>query len=75
MLIEKNLKPKEAPIYQRYAKLMSWADERAQAAGPHQRRPAGPGRRASVAFGAEGIGLCRTEHMFFGEGKIDRCAR
>ena len=22
------------------------------------------------AFGAEGIGLCRTEHMFFGEGKI-----
>src|SRR5204862_22353 len=25
---------------------------------------------AAVAFGAEGIGLCRTEHMFFGEGKI-----
>jgi len=25
---------------------------------------------ASVAFGAEGIGLCRTEHMFFGEDKI-----
>jgi len=24
------------------------------------------------AFGAEGIGLCRTEHMFFGEGKIDK---
>ncbi|MBW7887202.1 MAG: pyruvate, phosphate dikinase, partial [Bacteroidetes bacterium] len=24
----------------------------------------------AVAFGAEGIGLCRTEHMFFGEGKI-----
>ena len=23
------------------------------------------------AFGAEGIGLCRTEHMFFGEEKID----
>jgi len=23
------------------------------------------------AFGAEGIGLCRTEHMFFGEGKIE----
>ncbi|MCJ7589119.1 MAG: pyruvate, phosphate dikinase, partial [Candidatus Aminicenantes bacterium] len=26
--------------------------------------------RNAVAFGAEGIGLCRTEHMFFGEGKI-----
>src|SRR4029077_570146 len=25
----------------------------------------------SVAFGAEGIGLCRTEHMFFGPGKIE----
>ena len=36
---------------------------------PDQRRPARPGANA-VAFGAEGIGLCRTEHMFFGEGKI-----
>jgi pyruvate,orthophosphate dikinase len=25
----------------------------------------------AIAFGAEGIGLCRTEHMFFGEGKIE----
>ena len=24
----------------------------------------------AIAFGAEGVGLCRTEHMFFGEGKI-----
>ncbi len=27
--------------------------------------------RAARSFGAEGIGLCRTEHMFFGEGKIE----
>ncbi len=26
--------------------------------------------KAARSFGAEGIGLCRTEHMFFGEGKI-----
>ena len=33
--------------------------------------PTSPTRpTASVAFGAEGIGLCRTEHMFFGEDKI-----
>jgi pyruvate,orthophosphate dikinase len=69
VLIEKNLDPKEAPVYQRYAKLMSWADSarklkvRANADQPDQ-------SEASVAFGAEGIGLCRTEHMFFGEGKI-----
>ena len=27
--------------------------------------------RQAAAFGAQGIGLCRTEHMFFGEGRID----
>jgi pyruvate, orthophosphate dikinase len=69
VLIEKNLAASEAPAYQRYAKLMSWADAarklrvRANADQPDQ-------AAASVAFGAEGIGLCRTEHMFFGEGKI-----
>jgi pyruvate,orthophosphate dikinase len=69
VLIEKNLDPKEAPVYQTYNKLMTWADAarklrvRANADQPDQ-------ADASVAFGAEGIGLCRTEHMFFGEGKI-----
>ena len=27
------------------------------------------------AFGAEGIGLCRTEHMFFGEKRFLTCVR
>ena len=27
--------------------------------------------KKAVELGAEGIGLCRTEHMFFGEGRID----
>ncbi len=69
VLIEKNLDAKDAPVYQTYAKLMSWADGvrklrvRANADQPDQ-------AEASVAFGAEGIGLCRTEHMFFGEEKI-----
>jgi pyruvate,orthophosphate dikinase len=69
VLIEKDLDPKDAPTYQRYAKLMTWADAvrrlrvRANADQPDQ-------AAAAVAFGAEGIGLCRTEHMFFGEGKI-----
>jgi pyruvate,orthophosphate dikinase len=70
VLIEKNLDAKKAPVYQQYAKLLSWADGvrklrvRANADQPDQ-------AVASVAFGAEGIGLCRTEHMFFGEGKIE----
>jgi pyruvate,orthophosphate dikinase len=69
VLIDKSLDPKDAPVYQQYAKVMSWADKyrrlkiRTNADQPDQASNA-------VAFGAEGIGLCRTEHMFFGEGKI-----
>jgi pyruvate,orthophosphate dikinase len=29
----------------------------------------------AYAFGARGIGLCRTEHMFFGEGRIEKVQR
>jgi pyruvate,orthophosphate dikinase len=69
VLIDKTLDPAQAPVYQQYARLMAWADKartlgvRANADQPDQ-------STAALAFGAEGIGLCRTEHMFFGEGKI-----
>jgi len=69
VLIEKTTDAKDAPIYRTFAKVMAWADAhrtlkiRTNADQPDQSRNA-------VAFGAEGIGLCRTEHMFFGEGKI-----
>jgi len=64
VLIKKTMKPEESEIYQRYAKLMAWVDKarklkvRTNADEPKQAVEA-------VAFGAEGIGLCRTEHMFF----------
>jgi pyruvate,orthophosphate dikinase len=69
VLIEKTLDPSKAPVYRTFAKVMTWADKyrtlkiRTNADQPDQSANA-------VAFGAEGIGLCRTEHMFFGEGKI-----
>lgn len=69
VLIDKTLDPTHSPVYQQYSKIMSWADKyrrlkiRTNADQPDQSSNA-------VAFGAEGIGLCRTEHMFFGEGKI-----
>jgi pyruvate, orthophosphate dikinase len=69
VLVEKSREPKGAKVYQEFAKLLSWADQarrlkvRANADQPDQ-------AATSVAFGAQGIGLCRTEHMFFGEGKI-----
>ena len=69
VLVDKTLDPKVAPVYQTFAKVMQWADKyrtlkiRTNADQPDQSVNA-------VAFGAQGIGLCRTEHMFFGEGKI-----
>jgi pyruvate, orthophosphate dikinase len=70
VLVDKSLAPDAAPVYQMYAQLMRWADKarrlrvRANADQPDQCANA-------LAFGAEGVGLCRTEHMFFGEGKIE----
>lgn len=69
VLVTKTLAPKDAPVYQMYQQIMDWADKyrrlnvRTNADQPDQAANA-------VAFGAEGIGLCRTEHMFFGDGKI-----
>lgn len=69
VLIEKTLDPSDAPTYKIYEQIMNWADKfrklkvRTNADQPDQSNNA-------VQFGAEGIGLCRTEHMFFGEGKI-----
>ena len=49
--------------------LMAWADERRVL---QVRANADSGRDAAVArrFGAEGIGLCRTEHMFFDKERL-----
>jgi pyruvate,orthophosphate dikinase len=64
-----SLKPQHSDIYQRFERLLSWADKvrrlgvRANADLPDQ-------AAIAYAFGARGIGLCRTEHMFFGEGRI-----
>ena len=69
VLVDKSRDPKDAPVYRGFARLLGWADAvrrlavRANADQPDQAITA-------IAFGAQGIGLCRTEHMFFGEGKI-----
>ncbi|MEX2177570.1 MAG: pyruvate, phosphate dikinase, partial [Gemmatimonadaceae bacterium] len=59
----------EAPVYRGFARLLAWADEvrtlrvRANADTPAD-------ARIARGFGAEGIGLCRTEHMFFEGDRI-----
>jgi pyruvate, orthophosphate dikinase len=63
------MKAAQSSVYQRFERLLSWADTfrrlgiRANADQPDQ-------AEVAYAFGARGIGLCRTEHMFFGEGRI-----
>lgn len=58
------LKPDNAENYKRFAKLMEWADKYRKlevwtnADTPKQ-------AQIAVTLGAQGIGLCRTEHMFF----------
>jgi len=64
VVLTRSLDPKESIIYRQFAKLMNWADEvrtlgvRTNADQPDQ-------AAIGKAFGSEGIGLCRTEHMFF----------
>ncbi len=58
------MKPDSSQLYQDYAKFMSYVDEfRVLRVRTNADTPADT--RMAVKFGAEGIGLCRTEHMFF----------
>ena len=68
-VIECTLDPMDSAICQAFGKLLTWADEvrtlgiRTNADEPEQ-------CEVAIAFGAEGIGLTRTEHMFFMEDRI-----
>jgi pyruvate,orthophosphate dikinase len=63
------LKAGKSDICRRFMQMLTWSDKyrrmgvRANADQPDQ-------AELAYAFGARGIGLCRTEHMFFGEGRI-----
>ena len=68
-VVNGELAPKRSDIYQRVERLLKWADKhrrlgiRANADLPDQ-------AELAYKFGARGIGLCRTEHMFFGEDRL-----
>lgn len=69
-VLEGDLKPGSSYTFELFQTVMKWADRyrdlkiRTNADTPSMARQA-------VAFGAEGIGLCRTEHMFFDGDRID----
>ncbi len=53
-----------------FAKFMEWADEFRGNFGVRANADIPRDAKAARLFGAEGIGLCRTEHMFFAEDRI-----
>ena len=69
VLLGGTLEAHKSLIYQHYAKLMKWADE-ARKLGVRTNTDQPDQARVAKAFGAEGIGLCRTEHMFFQADRI-----
>jgi pyruvate,orthophosphate dikinase len=69
VLVGKTLKPQKSDVYQKFAKLMRWADG-LRRLGVRTNADTPEDSAVARAFGAQGIGLCRTEHMFFAEDRI-----
>ncbi|MEQ8407046.1 MAG: pyruvate, phosphate dikinase [Gammaproteobacteria bacterium] len=69
-VLDGTLKPSSSYTYELFQTVMKWSDKhrrlkiRTNADTPAM-------AKAAVGFGAEGIGLCRTEHMFFDGDRID----
>jgi len=60
---------RRSPLFGRFTKLMRWADDlRRLAVRTNADTP--EDARTARGFGAQGIGLCRTEHMFFADDRI-----
>jgi pyruvate,orthophosphate dikinase len=68
-VVNGQMKAEHSDIFRRFNQILTWSDKfrrlgiRANADQPDQ-------AELAYAFGARGIGLCRTEHMFFGEGRV-----
>ena len=68
-VIQGRIEPRKSEKYKYFSTLLKWADSfrtlrvRANADIPEQ-------AKVARGFGAEGIGLCRTEHMFFAEDRV-----
>ncbi len=71
VLLEGSMAAADSEVYRNFDRLLKWADEirtlgiRTNADTPHD-------AKVARLFGAHGIGLCRTEHMFFAEERILR---
>jgi pyruvate,orthophosphate dikinase len=68
-VINGTLKPEESKIYLALNTLLSWAD-RFRSLGVRANADIPRDAKIAIKFGAEGIGLCRTEHMFFAKDRL-----
>ncbi|MGH2628071.1 MAG: putative PEP-binding protein, partial [Anaerolineales bacterium] len=69
VLFGRTVSAEKSPLFSAFSRLLSWADSRRRL-GVRANADTPTDARVAVLFGAEGIGLCRTEHMFFEESRI-----
>src|SRR5256885_2073129 len=71
VLVEGTMKPEQSEVYRNFDRLLKWADE-IRTLGVRTNADTPNDARVARLFGAAGIGLCRTEHMFFSDDRILR---
>jgi pyruvate,orthophosphate dikinase len=71
VLLEGSMKAEESETYRNFDRLLKWADD-IRTLGIRTNADTPNDARVARLFGAQGIGLCRTEHMFFAEERILR---
>jgi pyruvate, orthophosphate dikinase len=69
LALKGNKKAQKDPLYVYFSRLMTWADENRRL-GVRTNADTPEDSALAIALGAEGIGLTRTEHMFFDEARI-----
>jgi pyruvate,orthophosphate dikinase len=69
VLLDGTMKIEQSPVTRAFTRILKWADERRRL-GVRANADTPTDSRIARLFGAEGIGLCRTEHMFFEAKRI-----
>lgn len=64
-----DIQTEEATVSGNFGRIMAWADER-RTLGVRTNADNPRDTKKAIELGAEGVGLCRTEHMFFDEERI-----
>jgi pyruvate,orthophosphate dikinase len=69
VVLQGTVKAEQSAVYRAFTRILEWADQRRRL-GIRANADTPTDARVARLFGAEGIGLCRTEHMFFEAKRI-----